>query len=53
MYTQTGAYSTYTQYTLHNSIGEIRTVKWANFGYGVNFDNSTSTHIIPSGYLIN
>ena len=30
----------------------ISTVSWANFGIGDNFDNSTSTYIIPPGYLI-
>ena len=29
------------------------TVKWANFGIGINFDNCTSIHIIPPGYLVN
>ena len=28
------------------------TVKLGNFGIGVNFDNCTSIHIIPPGYLL-
>ena len=31
----------------------LRTVKSGNFSIWINFDNRTSIHIIPPGYLIN
>ena len=31
----------------------VGNVKSGNFGIGINFDNCTSIHIIPPGFLIN